>query len=134
MRDISDSFFKRTVKQLELAFEGQFHYAPVYAYAKLKEQEVKNIVWIATCLEVRGVGVLSNLVGVDCGRYNAAQPVPNRIPSRAFTNPTHPPRITLFSARRVLGGGPHHPGLLPRSQGSTVGVTAWDGGSGAECI
>jgi hypothetical protein len=38
VRDISDSFFRRTVAQLELAFEGQFHYAHFYAYAKLKEQ------------------------------------------------------------------------------------------------
>jgi hypothetical protein len=51
VRDISDAFFRRTVTQLELAFEGAFHYAPLYAYAKLKEQEVKNVVWIATCLE-----------------------------------------------------------------------------------
>lgn len=51
MRDISDSFFAATVAQLQLAFEGQFHYAPFYAYAKLKEQEVKNVVWVATCLE-----------------------------------------------------------------------------------
>lgn len=38
MRDISDAFFAATVAQLQLAFEGQFHYAPFYAYAKLKEQ------------------------------------------------------------------------------------------------
>lgn len=50
-RDISQVFFLQTVKQLELAFEGQFHYGPFYAYVKLKEQEVKNIVWVATCLE-----------------------------------------------------------------------------------
>ena len=50
-KDINDTFFRAAVKALELAFEGQFHYACFYAYAKLKEQEVKNIAWIATCQE-----------------------------------------------------------------------------------
>ena len=29
----------------ELAFEGQFNYAPFYCYIRLKEQEVRNMVW-----------------------------------------------------------------------------------------
>jgi len=50
-KDINDTFFRYTVKALETSFEGQFHYGFLYAYAKLKEQEVKNIAWIATCME-----------------------------------------------------------------------------------
>ena len=51
LKDVNDTFFRYQVKALEGAFEGQFHYACFYAYAKLKEQEVKNIAWIATCME-----------------------------------------------------------------------------------
>ncbi len=51
LKDVNDTFFRFQVRSLEEAFEGQFHYACFYAYAKLKEQEVKNIAWLATCME-----------------------------------------------------------------------------------
>jgi V-type H+-transporting ATPase subunit d len=46
-KSIDDCFYKRDVQMLELAFESQMHYAVFYAYVKLKEQEIRNLVWIS---------------------------------------------------------------------------------------
>ena len=49
-RSIDDAFYEREVRMLELAFEGQMHFGIYYAFVKLKEQEVRNLVWISECI------------------------------------------------------------------------------------
>jgi V-type H+-transporting ATPase subunit d len=49
-KSIDDCFYERDVQMLELAFESQMHYAVFYAYVKLKEQEIRNMVWISECI------------------------------------------------------------------------------------
>jgi len=45
-----DAFFEMEVKLNMESFESQFNYGIFYSYFKLKEQEIRNILWISECI------------------------------------------------------------------------------------
>lgn len=61
---IDDEFYKLEVRLFELAFESQMHFGVFYAYVKLKEQEIRNLVWISECILQRRKDQISNFIPV----------------------------------------------------------------------
>merc|ERR1712046_294764 len=49
-KSIEDLIYVQNVSMYELAFEEQYHYGVVYAWCKLREQEIRNIEWIANVI------------------------------------------------------------------------------------
>eukprot|EP01095_Lingulamoeba_sp_RSL-Kostka_P014096 TRINITY_DN602_c2_g1_i1.p1 TRINITY_DN602_c2_g1~~TRINITY_DN602_c2_g1_i1.p1 ORF type:complete len:364 (+),score=115.99 TRINITY_DN602_c2_g1_i1:138-1229(+) len=47
---LEDAFYKFETEKNILSFEQQFHYGVFYSYIKLKEQEIRNLLWISECV------------------------------------------------------------------------------------
>jgi len=46
-QSLEDLIYRHNVQMYEMAFEQQYHFGVFYAWVKLREQEVRNIRWIA---------------------------------------------------------------------------------------
>lgn len=49
-KDIEDCLLQEEVRLNEFAFWGQNHFAAFWGFVKLKEQEARNLYWIADCI------------------------------------------------------------------------------------
>ncbi|KAF8670948.1 hypothetical protein HU200_036373 [Digitaria exilis] len=47
---LDKAFYEEEVRRLCLSFEQQFHYAVFFAYIRLREQEIRNLMWISECV------------------------------------------------------------------------------------
>jgi len=42
--------YEEEVRRLVFTFEQQFHYGVFFAYMRLREQEIRNVMWISECI------------------------------------------------------------------------------------
>jgi V-type H+-transporting ATPase subunit d len=63
-KSLEDAFFAYEVKLNQLSFDRQMQYGVFYSYIKLKEQEIRNLVWIAECISQQLKSKINNYIPI----------------------------------------------------------------------
>eukprot|EP01056_Protomagalhaensia_sp_Gyna25_P000094 Protomagalhaensia_sp_Gyna_25__93@NODE_1047_length_2255_cov_21_462094_g834_i0_p1_GENE_NODE_1047_length_2255_cov_21_462094_g834_i0NODE_1047_length_2255_cov_21_462094_g834_i0_p1_ORF_typecomplete_len472_score90_02vATPsynt_AC39/PF01992_16/5_5e95_NODE_1047_length_2255_cov_21_462094_g834_i05581973 len=66
---LEDAVYKQEVKMYEMVYEQQMHYGVFYAWMKLKEQEIRNILWIADMILMQRKDQLNQILPIFAPRY-----------------------------------------------------------------
>lgn len=61
---LEDKLYQIEAQKMSLTFITPFNYGVFYAWLKLKEQEIRNIVWIAECIAQNQRGKIDNFISV----------------------------------------------------------------------
>ena len=64
LTSMDDTLYAMEVELHRFSFFGQFHYANFYSFCKLKEQEIRNILWIAECIAHKQRATISKYVPI----------------------------------------------------------------------
>lgn len=63
-KSLEDCFYQKEAELSKLAFTQQFTHAVIYAWVKLREQEIRNITWIAECIAQNQKERIGNYISV----------------------------------------------------------------------
>ena len=65
-KSLEDVFFEKEVEVCKRTFDRQFQFGVFYGFLKLKEQEIRNIVWVAECVsQAQKDKITQNIIDVS---------------------------------------------------------------------